>query len=219
MENKIRIAITGSNKILGKGFVSMLNNMGYAASEETVSNLQSLVLTTTGLPQLILITTTKNDRHETGTILLLKKTYPAVPVMVIIMDEDIKDVIRGIKAGVHGYVLASIEPGKLDKAIKTVITNGDYFFDLTTETLTYSEKNDISNPVKKIRAQAMSGSLKEVLRLLCTALSYEEIAIKMQLAPRTCKAYKENLSDTLEIKSRVGLVLFAVKNNLFDTEI
>ena len=215
MKNSFRIVVTGSKSILTRGFVIMLNTLGHIASEISVIELQSAFFEAPNLPQLILIATTKSERHEIETK-LLKRLYPDIPVIIIILDEDIKDVIRGIKAGVHGYVLATIEPPQLDKAIQIVAGSHDFFFDLTNETLIYSDKKDINNPVKKMAAMNLPAKGQEFLRLLTTELSYEEIAQKMKLASRTVQGYKENISSVLKIKSRVGLVLFATKNNLFD---
>jgi DNA-binding NarL/FixJ family response regulator len=45
-------------------------------------------------------------------------------------------------------------------------------------------------------------------------MSYKEIAEKMFLSPRTVEGYRDNLFEKLAVKSRVGLVLFAIKNGI-----
>jgi DNA-binding CsgD family transcriptional regulator len=54
----------------------------------------------------------------------------------------------------------------------------------------------------------------EFLKLACTELTYKEIAEKMFLSPRTIDGYRDALFEKLEIKTRVGLVLFAIKNGI-----
>jgi DNA-binding CsgD family transcriptional regulator len=59
-------------------------------------------------------------------------------------------------------------------------------------------------------------SEKEIkfLKLVCTELTYKEIADKMCVSPRTVDGYRDSLFEKLNSKSRVGLVLFAIKNGI-----
>jgi DNA-binding CsgD family transcriptional regulator len=45
-------------------------------------------------------------------------------------------------------------------------------------------------------------------------MTYKEIADQMGLSPRTIDGYRDGLFEKLGIKSRVGLVLFAIKNGI-----
>jgi DNA-binding CsgD family transcriptional regulator len=47
-------------------------------------------------------------------------------------------------------------------------------------------------------------------------MTYKEIADQMCVSPRTIDGYRENLFMKLEVKSRVGLVLFAIKNGIVE---
>lgn len=53
---------------------------------------------------------------------------------------------------------------------------------------------------------------KEFLRYTITELTYKEISEKMYCSPRTIEGYRDALCEKLELKSRVGLAVFAVKN-------
>ena len=54
----------------------------------------------------------------------------------------------------------------------------------------------------------------EFLKLAATEMTYKEIAEKMNLSPRTIDGYREALFEKLNVKNRVGLVLFAIKNGI-----
>ena len=45
-------------------------------------------------------------------------------------------------------------------------------------------------------------------------MTYKEIALEMHLSPRTIDGYRDALFEKLNIKSRVGLVIFAIKNGI-----
>jgi DNA-binding CsgD family transcriptional regulator len=52
------------------------------------------------------------------------------------------------------------------------------------------------------------------MQLVCSELTYKEIAQEMKMNPRTVDALRDSLFEKLEVKSRVGLVLYAIKHGL-----
>ena len=54
----------------------------------------------------------------------------------------------------------------------------------------------------------------EFLKLACTEMTYKEIAAKMYLSPRTIDGYRDALFLKLDIKTRTGLVIYAIKNGI-----
>ena len=54
----------------------------------------------------------------------------------------------------------------------------------------------------------------EFLKYACTEMTYKEIADKMFLSPRTIDGYRDDLFEKLSLKTRVGLVMYAIKNGI-----
>jgi DNA-binding CsgD family transcriptional regulator len=52
------------------------------------------------------------------------------------------------------------------------------------------------------------------LKWICTEKTYKEIADEMFLSPRTIDTYRDNLFKKLDVKTRVGLAIFAIKNGI-----
>ena len=55
---------------------------------------------------------------------------------------------------------------------------------------------------------------QQFIQLACSELTYVQIADKMCVSPRTVDGYREALFDRLQVKSRVGLALWAVRVGL-----
>jgi DNA-binding CsgD family transcriptional regulator len=53
------------------------------------------------------------------------------------------------------------------------------------------------------------------LQLSCTEMTYKEIAGKMKISPRTVDGYRDHLLKKLNVQSRIGLVIFAIKYGLY----
>ncbi len=55
----------------------------------------------------------------------------------------------------------------------------------------------------------------EFIKLACTEMTYKEIAEIMCLSPKTVEGYRDQLYQRLRIKNRMGLMLYAIRNNYF----
>jgi two-component system invasion response regulator UvrY len=58
----------------------------------------------------------------------------------------------------------------------------------------------------------------QFLRLACSELTYKQIADRMCLSVRTIDGYRDSLFGKLQLHTRVGLVLFAIKEGIFHLE-
>lgn len=138
----------------------------------------------------------------------LTEEYPNIPVLALTMHgDDENSIVRMIKAGVKGYLSKDIEPEELKNAIETVAENTFFFNETLSGKLLNmvitdnSSKNDLFNDREL-----------EFLNLCCSELTYKEIADRMCLSPKTIDGYRAALFERFEAKSRVGLVLLAIKN-------
>ncbi|HTI58579.1 response regulator transcription factor [Mucilaginibacter sp.] len=138
----------------------------------------------------------------------LKKNHPAVKVLALSMFEDDQAVIKMIKCGACGYVLKESKPRDLLEAIKTIHAKGVYINDMVSGKLVRSVADgDIGTDISKKEM--------EFLKYCCSELTYKEIADKMFVSPRTVDNYREALFLKLNLKSRTGLVLYAIQNQYF----
>ena len=54
----------------------------------------------------------------------------------------------------------------------------------------------------------------EFMKLVCTEWTYKEIADRMYLSPRTIDGYRDALFEKLNVRTRVGLAMYAVRNGI-----
>jgi DNA-binding NarL/FixJ family response regulator len=141
----------------------------------------------------------------------LKQKYPRVRILALSMFEDDKAVIQMIKCGAGGYVLKESRPRELLEAIKAIHEKGVYLNEMVSGKLlrSVSEKDEPPDLSKKEL---------EFLKLCCSELTYKEIADQMFVSPRTVDNYREALFLKLNLKSRSGLVLYAIQNGIFKFE-
>ena len=53
------------------------------------------------------------------------------------------------------------------------------------------------------------------MKLVCTEMTYKQIADQMCLSPKTIDGYRDSLFEKLHVKNRIGLVIYAIKSKIF----
>jgi DNA-binding CsgD family transcriptional regulator len=91
--------------------------------------------------------------------------------------------------------------------------SGYYYSNNTTGRLVnlFKNKHDGSMPLNNM---VLSDQEVQFLRLACSDLTYKEIAQKLGLNPRTIDTLRDHLFIKLDVKSRVGLAMVAIRNGI-----
>ena len=97
-------------------------------------------------------------------------------------------------------------------ALDEVMQKGFYYSELVTGRLLHSAFGIPEPEADMNKLVKLNDRETEFLKLVCTELTYKEIADRMHLSPRTIDSYRDNLFEKLQLKTRVGLVMYAVKN-------
>jgi DNA-binding NarL/FixJ family response regulator len=96
------------------------------------------------------------------------------------------------------------------------MTKGYYYTEMITGKLIHAinSPDESEKGVSHRDFSTLSQREIEFLKLVCTELTYKDIADKMCLSVHTIDGYRDALFEKLKIKSRVGLVLYAIKNKI-----
>lgn len=208
--NQINIAIVDDHTLFRRGVAALMGEFEelHVVFEAGDGEQLQQMLTRYPLPQVILMDINMPVMDGYQATKWVREKYPDIKVLALSMFEDDKAVIEMIKCGAGGYVLKESKPRDLLEAIKTIHQKGVYINDLVSgklfRTVTH-QKDELEITKKEL----------EFLRLSCSELTYKEIAEQMYVSPRTVDNYREALFQKLNIKSRTGLVLYAIQNEIF----
>ena len=160
-------------------------------------------------PDLVLLDISMPIMNGFETAKWLKESYPEILIMALSMEDDEQSLIKMIKNGAKGYMLKNIHPRELERGLNTLIEKGHFFPDWATSKVFTSISDDTINANLKNR---LSEREIEFLKYTTSEMTYKEISEKMFCSPRTIENYRDSLFEKLELKSRVGLAVYALKN-------
>lgn len=210
----IPIAIVDDHTLMSKALENMITEnskykvvMNQPNGEDFINALEN----TSELPAVVLMDINMPYKNGIETTEWLTEHHPDIRVIALTMEDDEKVLIKMLKAGAKGYLLKDMQPSILFQAIDTVFEKGSFYTDFVAQKLLKVQTEDAKNASL---LSDLKEREKEFIKLACSELTYKEIADKMCLSPKTIDGYRDSVFVKLEIKNRVGLVLFALKHNL-----
>jgi DNA-binding NarL/FixJ family response regulator len=213
----IKVGIADDHKIFRKGIILSLRqytNISFILEADNGEELiQKLPL---DMPDVVLLDLRMPGKDGIETTKEISKKYPNVKILIVTMYEDERFVSHLMENGANGYLLKNSEPSEIKKAIVEVMVRGYYLNNFVNRVL-LKKSITRNKTIPSLNSEfVLSDKEKEVIQLLCREYTAAEIAVKMEISPRTVESIKDRLMERFGTKNTAGLVFFAVKNNLID---
>ncbi len=228
-KKQIRIAVVDDHNIFRKGLIKLINAINdsryFILFEAKNGKDMIFQLDKKALPDIIILDIWMNGMDGFESARWLQEHYPEILVLVMSMIETEDAILRMLRFGVKGYLSKDIETADLATALNALIEKGDYYTGFIAEKLVKSIQSPGSSSEDPKVESSKSSAVKfndrerEFIRYTCSDLTYVEIASKMFLSPHTIEGYRESVFRKADVKSRPGLVVYAIRNNLFNLQI
>lgn len=209
---RIKIGVVDDHQLFRKGLIQLIQFLGNeynvaisaANGKELLDQLQP-----NELPDLVLLDIEMPEMNGYDTARVLQSNYPSIKVITITMNEEEASLIKMLKLGVRGFLNKDVDPNELKRAMDAVITKGYHYTDRLTGRLISILQNDEEEP-------QISENERIFIKLACSQDPYKVIADKMCLSIKTIDGYRANLFEKLNVKTRVGLVMYAIKHKMVE---
>lgn len=208
----IKVALVDDHAILRKSLavlIGMLQDFVIVIEagngEEFIKQLQ-----VNEKPDIVLLDITMPIMDGVETARWIKENEPSIKVVALSMLNNDLVIIRMLKNGARGYLLKDSEPAELKSALLQVFKKGYYYNEYILPKMASYQTKEI--PIKS--STTISENELVFLKWVCTELSYKEIANEMCLSPRTIDGYRDSLFQKLQVGTRVGLAIYAIKHKI-----
>ncbi len=210
---KIQVAIADDHTLLRNALARLVNSFdGYTVLLEADNgkDLRNKIMKHL-VPDVVLLDVNMPGMDGFETTQWLRKNYPHIKILVLSMLNDEKTIIKMFRLGATGYLLKNTDAEELKKALDAVINKNVYLSEYVSAKLVSGLHTDTDESIKPTLLNERD---KDFLRWVCTELTYKDIAEKMNLSARTVDDYRQSLFTRLKVHSRVGLVMYAIRNGI-----
>jgi len=170
--------------------------------EQLLKKLNSVAV----LPEIILIDVNMPVMDGIATVAAISKKYPAIKLVALSMEDDDATIINMIRSGCCAYLLKDIHPDELEKALEEIHKKGYY----NADTYNINHRRLLLQAGRPATA-TLNEKEKKFVQLASSDLTYKQIASQMFLSERTIDGYRESVFQKLNVQSRVGMVIEAIR--------
>ncbi|MBI1343954.1 MAG: response regulator [Terrimonas sp.] len=212
---KIQVAIIDDHVLLRAALARLVNSFEdyFVMMEADNGKMLKEEILKHQIPDIVLLDVNMPEMDGYETTAWLHKHYPQIRILALSMLSDEKTIIKMFRLGAKGYLLKNTNPEELQKALDSIVNKSVYLSEYVSGKLVSGLHNDAGSVEAMV---VLNEKEREFLRWTCTELSYKEIAGKMFLSPRTIDDYRQSLFSKLKVHSRVGLVMYAIKNGIVE---
>lgn len=211
----VNIVLTDDHILLRNGLAALLKNIGYNVLFEADNGKDLLEkLDPANLPDIVLMDINMPEMDGCEATDWLRQHYPGIKVLALSMYNNESSIIRMLKCGAKGYILKDSRPAQLQAGLESLMKEGFHYSELLNGKLIHAI-NKMGNGSEDIaRLIQLQEKETEFLKLCCSEFTYKEIADRLSVSPRTVDGYRDSLFEKLQVKTRIGLVMYAVKNGI-----
>lgn len=209
-KDKLRIMIVDDHPLVRHGITQLINaEPDMSVCCEAVDYRQALEnLASCRSPDFMIVDLSLKDINGLELIKKIKAAFPALPVLVLSMHDEVYYAERAIRAGAQGYVMKQEGTETLVKAIRAVLS-GLLFVSPAVKTRVMSKKTGIRTRVETDIFPCLSDRELQVFELIGKGLKTGQIAELLNLSTKTVETYREHIKTKLKLKDGLELLQYA----------
>ncbi|SFC91837.1 response regulator transcription factor [Flavobacterium phragmitis] len=218
MDSSIKIHLADDHQVLIDGLSNLLrtvSNFDVVGSSLDGTTVYDDVLSDEADVLILDISMPKKDGIET--LKEFKEKQSPCKVIILSSYDDLKIIKEVMKLGAKGYLTKNCAGENIIEAVEAVYQGQEYFSDAIREKIFNTFKdNPKLNQNAVIENPILSPREIEIIILIALEYSGKEISEKLFISSHTVETHRKNLMKKLNIKSTIGLVKYALKNNLIN---
>jgi DNA-binding NarL/FixJ family response regulator len=209
----ITVSLVDDHIVLRDGLATLIDQFDGCKVVSRAANGQELIeqITTDGSPDIVILDLMMPVMDGYQTAKWLNKHHPDTRVLMLTMYHTEIIMVRLLRTGVHGFLKKDVHPAELKLALQSVMDDGYYYSGNSSERIA-----NLFRPGSRATLENTMLDEREIefIRLACSELTYNDIAIKMKVSFGAIDNLRNTLFEKLGIKTRVMLVMYAFRNGL-----
>ena len=213
----LRILLAEDHTLVRAGIRALLESLeGIEVVAEAADGREALRLVKAHSPDILLMDITMKEMNGLEAAARLAKERLATRVIILSMHADQVYVRQALQAGAAGYLLKGADVAELELALKAVMRGDTYLSPSISKDLVgdlLSGNAPAANPLDDLTPRQ-----REILQLVTEGRTTKEIAVRLDLSIKTVETHRAQLMERLNIHDVAGLVKFAIRAGLTQTD-
>jgi DNA-binding NarL/FixJ family response regulator len=213
----IRVALADDQPLLLASFATLIGaTEGMAVAGSARTGEEAVALAREVEPDVILMDIRMPGLDGLGATRRITAERPAVRVLILTTFEIDEYVFEALRSGASGFLGKSAEPHELLHAIRVVHRGDALLTPAATRSLIarYLARPERAEPIAPARLAGLTEREREVLALVGSGLSNEDIATRLVVSPHTVKTHVNRAMTKLAAHDRAQLVVIAYETGL-----
>lgn len=214
----LSVVIVENHTILRQGLKRLLEDRGYEIVGETDNGREGIELVEEKLPDIVVMDISMPKLGGIEATRQIKKRHPEVKVIMLTIHMDEIYVYRALEAGANGYLVKEQAADGLIKAISVALDGGIYLSPDLPEDILDNYRSMVRKGKDVNEFSRLTVREKEILKLIAEGNTSRQIAESLFISVKTVENHRANIKNKIDIHDTAGLVRYAIKIGLIESE-
>ena len=209
----IRILIVDDHAIIREGLIRILQFEPGMEVAGSVKNASEAINILSGHPvDVVILDINMPGRSGLDIIKDIKQLQPNTAVLILSMYSEERFAIRALKSGASGYLTKDMATEELINAVRIIHSGRKYI----TASLAENMANRLQEKTEQNLHDCLSDSEFEVMCMIGSGKSVNEIAETLALSSRTVSTYRSRILIKMNMSNTARIMQYAISKGLVD---
>ncbi len=214
----MRVLLIDDHALVRKGLEALLQSRGTEIAGSVGSGKEGIDRAKELTPDIILLDINMPEMNGLETLQRLRKEGIDIPVLMLTMSREEKDLEGALRAGAQGYLLKDMDPEELVPALNDALEGKNVVAKELIGSLTRIVQGKSATPAEPDEAANALSELTpretEILGHIAEGKSNKVIARELDISDGTVKLHVKSILRKLGMHSRVEAAVMAVQHGL-----
>jgi DNA-binding NarL/FixJ family response regulator len=210
-EDTITVLLVDDHAVVRRGltaYLDVLDDISVIGEAGDGGTALRWLATASAIPDVILMDLMMPGVDGIAATEEIVRAYPELTVVVLTSFGESERVHAAMAAGASGYLLKDAEPEEVAGAVRAAVRGEVRLSGRVARCLT----RDLTAP--KSGLASLTARERDILRLIATGRSNQEIADRLTISERTARTHVSNVLAKLNLSSRTQAALMAIREGL-----
>lgn len=216
---RIRVLLAEDHNVVREGLRLLLSTQtDMEVIGEAKNGLEAVAFARKNCPDVAVLDISMPELDGLQAAERIRIDCPHTRILILSMHESDAYFFRALEVGAAGYVLKKAASDDLISALRAVARGEAFFYPSLARKLldTYLSRSTPEIPSGPPGYQELSDREREILHLLVSGLSNQEIAERLSISASTVQSHRASILHKLDVKTTIDLVRYAIRHGIIE---